>query len=245
MPLARFRRPLAEALGLGLAELEYLLEGHEQLVPSPTNHLVPPWLDHYSSLEQAAAKLETFEPIVVPGLLQTEDYATAVMRSSHLPVTDEAVQARVAARLSRQEVLRRNPTPLELRCVIDESVLHRVTGDPETMADQLDHLIAAAETETVDVYIVPMSSGELHCAAFGSFRLFTSPGATWPFIACTEDLTGFNYLDRRHAIDAHAQLFRHLTDLALGPTESRDLIHSMATGYRSEGAPKRTCIGKV
>jgi len=223
---------LAETLAVSLAELEYFLDGIADPGGSAAHHLVPPWLDHYSTLEQSAAKLETFEPIVVPGLLQTEDYATAVMRSSHLPVDDETVKARVQARLSRQAVLRRTPVPLEVRCVIDESVLHRVTGGPETMADQLDHLVSLAASETVDVRIVPMSSGGLHCAAFGSFRLFTSPDATGPYIACTEDLTGFNYLDRRHAIDAHAQLFRHLVDLALEPDQSGELLTSMAADYR-------------
>lgn len=231
-PLARHRRPLAETLAVSLAELEYFLDGIADPGGSAAHHLVPPWLDHYSTLEQSAAKLETFEPIVVPGLLQTEDYATAVMRSSHLPIDAETVKARVQARLSRQAVLRRTPVPLEVRCVIDESVLHRVTGGPETMAEQLDHLVSLAASETVDVRIVPMSSGGLHCAAFGSFRLFTSPDATGPYIACTEDLTGFNYLDRRHAIDAHAQLFRHLVDLALEPDQSGELLTSMAADYR-------------
>lgn len=232
-PLARHRRPLAKVLELSLAELEQLLDGTDQAPAAWSGqHLVPPWLDHYSSLEQAAAKLETFEPISVPGLLQTEDYATAVMCASHLPVSMVAVRARVQARLARQAVLRREPDPLELSCIIDESVLHRVTGSPGVMAAQLDHLEYWAGRPTVDLRVVPASSSALHCAAFGSFRLFTSPGGRRPFIACTEDLTGFNYLDRPDAIEAHTQLFDHLTEVALSPPESVDLIESVTAGYR-------------
>ena len=233
-PLARYRRPLAEVLDLTLAELEYLLDAPDQALATPGQQWVPQWMDHYTSLEQGAAKLQTFEPIAIPGLLQIEAYAVGVMESSHLPVSDDVLRARVEARMARQSVLQREPHPLELHCVLDESVLRRVTGDPSVMTAQLDHVCEAALTQSVVIQVVAASSSALHCAAFGSFRLFTSPAAPSPFIACTEDLTGFNYLDRPEAIEAHAALFDHLTSVALPPTESLALVGAVAEQFRSE-----------
>lgn len=231
-PLARYRRPLAETLELSLGELEQLIDGAGTGPVTVNGHAVPAWLDHYTSLEQAAARLETFEPIAIPGLLQTEEYATAVMRSSHLPVSEHTIRERVKARLARQAVLDREPDPLELVCVIDQSVFHRVTGGRPTMATQLDHLAHCANRPSIDIHVVPIESGAVHCASFGSFRLFTSKGASSPFITCTEDLTGFNYLDRRAAIDAHAQLFEHLTSVALTTSDSAALIETIAESYQ-------------
>ncbi len=230
-PLARYRRPLAEVLDLTLPELEHLIANGEG-VPALQDPIAAGWMDHYTSLEQGAGKLETFEPIVIPGLLQTEAYATAVIRSSHIPLSQYTVEDRVRARLTRQRVLEREPHPLVLTCVVDESVLHRVTGGPETMADQLAHLVRMARRPDITIQIVPVRCGALHCAAFGSFRLFTAPGAADPFITCTEDLTGFNYLDRRQEIDSHAQLFAHLLTVALSPAESIKLIQTTAEHYR-------------
>jgi hypothetical protein len=218
-------------LDVTLPQLEQLIDGTSETA-GLNGHAVPPWLDHYTSLEQAAARLQTFEPIAIPGLLQTEDYATAVMRSNHLPVSEEAIVELVRARLARQDVLDRQPEPLELFCVIDESVLHRVTGSDDVMAAQLDHLATMAQKPSLQLQVVPADSSALHCAAFGSFRLFTSAGATAPFMTCTEDLTGFNYLDRPPAIEAHAELFEHLTRAALSPPETANLIQTTAERYQ-------------
>ncbi|MGF1595713.1 MAG: DUF5753 domain-containing protein [Acidimicrobiales bacterium] len=159
-------------------------------------------------------------------------YATAVMRSSHVPLPDFTIHDRVRVRLARQAVLDRAPDPLELGCIVDESVLHRVTGGSQVMADQMEHLAKLAGRSTITIQVVPTASSALHCAAFGSFRLFSAAGAAAPFMTCTEDLTGVNYLDRRSAIDAYAQLFEHLTTVALTPADSAELIHTTAEHYR-------------
>ncbi len=220
---------MAEALEISLHELEQLINGHT--ASATPGHVVPPWLDHYQSLEQAAGRLETFEPISMPGLLQTKDYACAVMNSSHRPVSPTVVEARVRARMDRQAVLVRQPQPLELVAVIDESVLHRVTGNRAIMAEQLRHVLDLTRRQNICVQIVPATSSGLHSASFGSFRLFTSLGASSPFMACTEDLTGFNYLDRVEAIDAHAELFEHLRAIALAPDKTAELLENTAERY--------------
>jgi transcriptional regulator with XRE-family HTH domain len=233
-PLARYRRPLAEHLSISLPELELLIDGASETAVSAANwHAVPGWLDHYASLEQAAAKLQTFEPISLPGLLQTSDYAEAVVRTNWIPLSDDVVRERVDARLARQAVLSLRPEPLQLHCVVDESSLRRVTGDRDVMAGQLHHLCDVLKRKpTVQLQVCPLTSSALHTAAFGSFGIFTSGETGLPYMVCTEDLTGFNYLDRRPVIEAHAQLFEHLTRVALSPEHSADLIHEIAETYQ-------------
>lgn len=141
------------------------------------------------------------------------------------------------ARMARQAVLDRNPDPLELHCVIDESVLNRETGGPAVMAEQLDRLASVADRPTVLVQIVPAGGGALHCASFGSFSLFTSAESSGPFMACTEDLGGNHYQDGPTVIEAHAELFEHLTTIALPPEQSAELIKTRAERYRLPMTP--------
>ena len=108
-PSVTHRVLLAKALEVTLQELSSLL-GYE--LPSPDGHHVPPWLSHYASLEQGAGMLQRFDPVTVPGLLQTRRYAEAVMRGHYISVTDERVDQRVRARVSRAAVLQRQPEPL-------------------------------------------------------------------------------------------------------------------------------------
>jgi hypothetical protein len=220
--------PLAQLLQITLPELERLLNG-DQVPAAPNGHVVPTWLSHYASLEQGAARLQSFDPITLPGLLQTAAYAEAVMRTHWVDLTDAVVHERVASRLARQVVLDRAPNPLEFCCIIDESVLYRETGGADVMAEQLDHLLALAQSPTIHLQISPSDSSAVHMASFGSFDLFTSEGATVPYMVCTEDLTGFNYLDRPPAIEAHIELFDHLSRTALTPIQSAELLQRTRT----------------
>jgi transcriptional regulator with XRE-family HTH domain len=229
-PMARHRRPLAGKLDVSLTELDRLLDTTRG--SAPDGHAVNGWLGHFASLEQGASQIRAFEPVVVPGLLQIRDYATAVESVNHVPVTDDEVSRRVEVRMARQRVLVRQPNPLELFAVLDESVLHRMTGGPVVMSAQLDHLADVAQWPNVDLRVVPLD-GRVHCAAFGAFQLLTSPGSTAPYMACAEDLSGVRYHDAQHAVDAHAELFEHLSSVALAPAESLDLIHTAAKEIRS------------
>ena len=229
VPRPCYRGPLAELLQITLPELQRLLKGSD--TPPPSGHAVPGWLDHYAKLEQGAARLQTFEPITIPGLLQTPAYVEAVMRANWQPLSDQAIQQRVDARISRQAVLKRKGEPLEVCCVLDESVLTRMSSR-FVMAEQLDHLIRVIALPTVQVQVCPAMSNALHMTPFGSFGLFTSPGASSPDIVCTEDLTGFNYLDRPAAIEAHVELFEYLTAMALSPDQSAQLIKEAVENIR-------------
>lgn len=230
-PRTRQRQPLAKVLQMTLPELERTLSDQGG-PPAPNGHEVPAWLDHYASLEQGAARLQTVEPIVVPGLLQTEAYARAVVRHYYLPVADDDIESRVRSRMARQVVLERRPDPLELRCVIDESVLSRVTGGLDVMADQLDHLVALGDRPSVLIQVMPADGPGLHSTWFGGFNMFTSAQAETPFMICTDHLGGVQYNDSQQAIEAHVGLFEHLCHIALPPEQSAELIHTRAERYR-------------
>lgn len=223
-PKAVYRQPLARALQMSPVELERLLDVDGRRITGLDGGHIPHWLGHYASLEQSAAELRTFEPLVVPALIQTEVYAREVERAYHLPVTEEEVLRRAEVRLARQAVLKREPDPLHLYGVIDESILYRAVGGPETMAAQLDHLAAVGSMPNVDIRVIPLRAAS-YGAAFGAFQLLTSPGSGVPYIACSEDLVGKHYHDARDAVAAHGELFEHLFHEALDPAESIHLIH--------------------
>jgi Domain of unknown function (DUF5753) len=137
--------------------------------------------------------------------------------------------------MARQAVLTRRPHPLKLSVVLDESVLHRVAGSRQIMADQLDRLIDAGDLPNIDIRVLRLDSGRFS-AAFGAFTLFSSPDGDGPFMACTEDRAGPHYL-RPHELEAHTTLFDHLAEVALSPGESVDLIRTTAKEhYRRQTA---------
>ncbi|WP_055477842.1 helix-turn-helix domain-containing protein [Sphaerimonospora mesophila] len=121
----------------------------------------PTWFGKWRDKEQEATTLRTYEPLVIPGLLQTESYARVVLRGN---------ETALAARLHRQLVLsRKDPRPPIFRCVLDEAVLYRPIGGPEVMREQLDHLIAMAGPR-LSVQIVPQG---MHSGLLGGFVIAT------------------------------------------------------------------------
>jgi hypothetical protein len=125
----------------------------------------PAWFEDWvRDIEPRAKQLRSFQPNVVPGLLQTEDYARAVF-STRFGITDEEVEKRVASRLSRQEILARGG-PLKFWAIVDEWVLRRPTGGPPVMLEQINKLIEAARQPHMVIRIVPASVG-VHEGLYG------------------------------------------------------------------------------
>lgn len=213
------RPRLADVLGVSSAQVALWLSDDDP--QAPNGHVIPPWLGHLASLEQGAAEILAFEPVVIHALLQTERYATAVESIGRH--SSRHVAEKVQARIARQGVLRRSPDPLRLHVVLDESTLLRPAGGPEVMADQLDQLADLADRPNVSVQIMPLAP-EVFPAAFGAFKILTSPEASSPYMAYVEDSGGPHYLDRPHEIDRHVALFEHLSGHALGEAESIECI---------------------
>lgn len=222
-PLPETRLELSDALDVTLSELALLLE----TPAAPNGHAVPGWLGHLASLEQAAARIWAFEPVVVHGLLQTFDYATAVESAGPQPVTDDHVAQKVETRMARQAVLTRRPGPLDLSVILDESVLYRVAGSKPTMAAQLDQLADRAQLANVDLRILPLAAG-VFSAAFGSFSVYASADSPAPFMVVTEDRAGPHYLDREPELESHISLHGYLTAKSLGRADSLNLIRTIA-----------------
>jgi DNA-binding XRE family transcriptional regulator len=221
-PRVGHRPRLARHLQITAVELGRWLDpdGREK-APNPFD--VNGWLGHFASLEQSSSAVWTYEPIVVPGLLQTAGYATEVERCTTRPISEGEIGRKVDRRLARQEVLAREPEPLRLSAVIDESILYRVAGNEDVMAAQLDRLVVDAQRPNVDLRVLQFAIGEFG-PFFGSFTLLTPPGASAPFMACTVDRMGPHYLDREAEVASHMELFSHLADVALSPGESIELI---------------------
>ncbi|WP_410810189.1 Scr1 family TA system antitoxin-like transcriptional regulator [Micromonospora sp. 067-2] len=145
------------------------------LWPEPFRRRDLPWFRPWAELEQDATGIRWYEPLLVPGLLQTEGYARAVLGTGGLVAPSE-VDSIVAGRLERQAVLGRDAPP-QLVAVIDEVVLRRLVGDPAVMAGQLAHLAAVAEWEHVQVRVIP-SESPWHTGLAGPFVLGRLPDGT-------------------------------------------------------------------
>ncbi|MEV6691590.1 helix-turn-helix transcriptional regulator [Micromonospora sp. NPDC051196] len=116
-------------------------------------HAEPDWFRPWGEIEREAVSLRWYDPAVVPGLLQTETYARAILRADAL-LTDEQVEKRLLARMARQEVLARDEPP-QLIAILDEQALRRQVGDRATMHEQLEHLLAACARPHIQVRVIP------------------------------------------------------------------------------------------
>ncbi len=131
----------------------------------------------YIGLEAGAASIRNFEPIVVPGLLQTEEYARATFRNGPRELDHDEVERRVEVRMARQKILGRDDRP-RLWAVIDEVVIRRAVGGPEVMRGQLRHLAESAQQGKTTIQVVPYRAGA-HAGTTGPFAIldFEEPGA--------------------------------------------------------------------
>jgi transcriptional regulator with XRE-family HTH domain len=141
----------------------------------------PSWFRPFVELEKAATSLRWWEPLLIPGLSQTGEYARAVLRAARPHDRDEAIDQLVTARLDRQAILMRDDPP-NVWVVIDEGVLSRPVGEPGVMAAQLDRVIAAARDPWVTVQVMPTAAGA-HPGLLGPFVIAGFASAPmWPIL---------------------------------------------------------------
>ncbi|WP_055486710.1 helix-turn-helix transcriptional regulator [Streptomyces sp. WMMB 322] len=157
--------------------------------------VLPSWFSLYVSLEGEASLIRAYEPHCVHGLLQTEEYARALLRTGFPNAGEEELGRRVALRMERQELLRRTDAP-RLWVVLEEQVLRRHVGTPQVMRGQIDRLIESAALPHVTVQIIPFAAGA-HPAMFGPFQLFRFEIPELPDIVYAESLSGAVYYDER------------------------------------------------
>jgi len=182
----------------------------------------------YVGLEAEAATLHTFEAQFIPGLLQTEDYASAIIRAGQVRPDPETLERRLAARLARQEILSRSDPP-EIWAVLDEPVVSRPVGGPDIMRAQLQHLIelSTLPNTPLTLQVLPLSAGA-HPGMNGPFVILTFHSPTDPPMVYLETATDGLYIEEPSDIERYNLMFSHLVARALGPDESRTMITGLA-----------------
>ena len=180
----------------------------------------------YIGLEAGASSIRNFEPVVVPGLLQTEDYARAVTLLGHGNAPAEEVERRVSLRMARKPLLK-GPQAPHLWAVIDEAVLRRPIGGPKVMRAQLEYLIECAAMPSVTLQVIPFQAGG-HSAAGGPFSILRFAEADLPDIVYLEQLTSAIYLDKRETVDHYMAVMERLCLDAFPAEHSTDAISTIA-----------------
>ncbi|CAL9377505.1 helix-turn-helix domain-containing protein [Streptomyces cellulosae] len=186
--------------------------------------VLPEWFSLYVSLEGAARIIRSYEPHFVPGLLQTEDYARAVLEAGTIGTAGpETVERHVALRMERQKLLER-PDPPHLWVLMEETVLRRpVSGDSRVMRDQLDKLLEFAARDRVTLQIAEFADGP-HPGTYAPFSLFRFAEPELPDMVFTEYLTGALYLDSRKEVSVHLEVLDHMTAGAASARRTEKLL---------------------
>lgn len=174
-------------------------------------------------LESRATEIRTFDPLVVTGLLQTREYAEAVITAAEWEAEPAQIARWVQLRMDRQTVLHQE-TPPRLRVIIDEFVLRREIGGPEVQRGQLSHLLATMELPHVDLRVLPASIGA-HASPSGYFVVFTIAEPDLD-VGFAETLGGAVYVESPDS-ERFVRVYDRLLDSALGPAESADLIRTI------------------
>ncbi len=194
--------------------------------------VLPGWFQSYLGLEAAALMIRSYELQFVPGLLQTEDYARAVVQLGHAAGGSEAVERRVRLRMDRQRILSQPGGP-QLWAVLDEAVLRRPIGGPAVMRAQIEALVAATELPSVRIQVVRFEVGG-HAAAGGAFTILRFPQGDLPDVVYVEQLTSALYLEKREDVDHYAAAMERLCVQAEPPERTaevlRKVLAEMGTG---------------
>jgi len=193
--------------------------------------VVPDWFSLHVSLEGSARLIRSYEPHFVPGLLQTPEYARAVMEAGTIGHTGpEVVEQHVSLRMARQKLLTREHPP-HLWVIVDETVLRRpVSIRGEVMREQLDRLLDASESGHVTIQVAEFRDGP-HPGTSAPFELFRFAEPELPDMVYTEYLTGALYLDSRREVAAHLEVLDHMTAGAASAQRTKEIIAEYRDGY--------------
>ena len=180
------------------------------------------WFQNYLDLEQAAELIRTYEVQFVPGLLQTDNYARAVIMLGNGITTAEDIDRRAELRMARKQLLARKDPP-RLWAVIDEAVLQRQIGGPDVLREQIEALLEASTLRNVRLQVMPFRSGG-HAATGGAFSILRFPDQELPDVVYIEHLTSALYLDKNEDVDQYAAAMGRLFIEAEHPDKTPDLL---------------------
>jgi hypothetical protein len=180
----------------------------------------------YVALEEESSAMRLYCPELVPGLLQTEDYARAVIRAVRPGYDEDSVERRVTARLTRQKVLLDRAPPPVLELVLNEAVLRRLVGREQVMAAQLRALADAAQRPSVTLQVLPFSAGA-HAGLEGGFVLIEFPSEQDPDVVYVEGIMGDLYLESVEEVKRYQSAFERIQTIALSPQETLTFVSAL------------------
>ncbi|WP_188192329.1 helix-turn-helix domain-containing protein [Nonomuraea sp. SYSU D8015] len=193
------------------------------------NDVLPTWFQAYVGLEEAAARIRTYEVQFVPGLVQTKEYARAVVTAGAAGIGAEEIARRVDLRLERQRILDKEDGPV-FWAVIDEAALRRPIGGAEVMRAQLEHLIDLMRQPNITIQIMPFSFGG-HSAEGGAFSILRFPDPDLPDVVYVEQLASALYLDKREDVDRYTEVMERLCAVSTTPDETIELLRAIADEF--------------
>jgi transcriptional regulator with XRE-family HTH domain len=187
-----------------------------------------PWFRNRVEVERKAAEIREYESYQIPGLLQTEDYARAIMSAGRPRISSDETERAVALRMTRQEILEpRDDLPVDQEqsprywAIIDEPALHRVVGSPEIMRVQREHLVEMSQRPYITIQIIPNAKGPT--SAYGrAFTILVSHDNT--SVVYLEDPNSAHYVRDRDDVSRYALIFDHLRASALDDTQTLRLL---------------------
>jgi len=196
------------------------------------SNVLPDWFETYVGLESAAAVIHTYEPLLIPGLLQTEPYARTIERTRPLR-TDREVERRVELRKTRQELIL-GGGGRKLWAVVDEGALRRPVGGHQVMRQQLAHLldVGTVPNGNVSIQVLPFAAGAEVAGEVGAFSVFRFREQELPVIAYVEHLVSAVYMDKLSDTDQYRSAFEALSLASLKPgRETNDVIEKIMGTY--------------
>ncbi|WP_330232898.1 helix-turn-helix domain-containing protein [Nocardia sp. NBC_00508] len=198
--------------------------------------LIPENFNLYVGLESSAKELTVYQPDLVPGLLQTPEYAHVLARGAYPNDTPEQLAGRVQIKMHRQSLITRSRQPVILHVVIHEAVLRRIVGGPQVMGAQCRHLADRSTLPNISIRLLPFSAGAPLGAQLGPyvilvFGIDAKGKPVEPTVVYQENYLGDLYMERPIAVERYHQAHAALQDLALSEVESRDRFRQMAREY--------------
>ncbi len=184
--------------------------------------VVPDWFQIYVGLEEAAELIRVYEVQFVPGLLQTEEYARAVVKQGQPAAAADEVERRVALRPPRPPVLPRPHAP-PVWGMVDEGALRRPMGGKAVMQGQIERLMAATREPNVTLQVLPFTFGG-HAAEGGAFTVMRFPEPDMSDIVYIEQLTGALYLDKREDVERYSEVMERLSVKGTSPDRTQDIL---------------------
>ena len=246
---------VADRLGCSTSKVSRIETGHTSATPSDVQHILDiygvddsikaelvqiarearqkGWWHPYSTvltgayvgLETAARSIRAYEQQVVPGLLQSEEYAIALIRGARQDYPDQEIEQRVRVRMQRQALLIQDD-PIDLRVVLDEAVLSRPVGGEPVMLDQLKKLIETARLPNVTLQILPFAAGA-HAGMDGSFVILEFEEEGDADVVFIDNATGGLFLEKSEELGKYIPLFDAVRSSALPPEESIEMIEML------------------